>query len=330
MQIKNESEKDALETKESINIYMPAILREKIRGWINACSTECGGLGTIIQDKNGNLIIDNVFIVKQVASSGYFRLCNKDRCKRIELPLIKGEHDIIDNYINKYIEDSEEFKDISVDDISEEDMLTIKQDIGKSIYSRMNFHWHSHVNMPTFWSGQDVDAADEMLQQHGWAVMLVGNKSGNILVKYVQKNPKLVIDNIDLNVVTADYTETYKKCREEINELVKSMTTHSYDEDKDEVVEGKSTMFPIGGSYYNPRFGNRHHRTSQNIRNWAGYGDPIDDPIDNHITDPLIIDADEEEGITCPACNNVFVINDENNLECPRCHSHVIKDFNKV
>lgn len=68
----------------------------------------------------------------------------------------------------------------------------------------LRYHWHSHVNMPTFWSGTDK----EMLRQiggHGWVVASVFNKKNEFKSAYYSTQHELFpIFLDDLETTTAD------------------------------------------------------------------------------------------------------------------------------
>lgn len=303
MKVKEETEKDAVSVQNTVNIHMPDILREKIRGWVDACDTECGGLGTTMQDDDGNIIVDNVFIFKQIASGGYFRLCNKDRSV-FDTKLIKGESEIIEKYLPSFLKNSEKYDD-DVSNLTEEELLDVRSEIGRSIYGRMNFHWHSHVDMPAFWSSTDCSAADSMLEQYSWAVMMVSNKYGNSMVKYIQRKPRITIDNIKLKVIK-NYKDLRKKCKEEVDELVKSMATHRYDEEEDMVVKDN--------------FSRENYFESNPIVREFGTG--TNNILKNRFRSSL---PDDEDTKDCPKCKNKFSVSDGYN--CPDCGMHILKDF---
>lgn len=248
--LKNETEADKITTKDLV-VYMPDYVRERIRGWINACPTECGGLGTIAL-KDDKIIIDNVYIFKQIGSAGYFRTCNKDRGK-FDMGLLTGQHELLQGITAEGERPEEEGEEQTKWD---QETRKARQDVGENLYGRMQFHWHSHVNMGVFWSSTDVGAADDMILQHPWAIMLVSNKQGNTKTKLISRKPRFILDDLKLKVVdTVKYDpwkEIKEQCKKETEELVLPMSKYTYDEDKDEVVEATfpKNVVPVAGGFY--------------------------------------------------------------------------------
>lgn len=64
----------------------------------------------------------------------------------------------------------------------------------------LNFWWHSHVNMATFWSGTDM-ATIKQFGKNGYLLSTVFNKKGEFRTSYFQGGndflPELFIDNIE-------------------------------------------------------------------------------------------------------------------------------------
>jgi len=118
--------------------------------------------------------------------------------------------------------------------------------INKAMYDLRNaegelrWWWHSHVNMPAFWSGTDTDTMKQ-LSEHGWFVSTVFNKmkeyQSAITQSFVPTSPSnyfngrpvyAFIDNIstlvDYNLIKKEEIEEWDK---QYDENVKN-TTQSY------------------------------------------------------------------------------------------------------
>lgn len=68
---------------------------------------------------------------------------------------------------------------------------------------RINFWWHSHVNMGVFWSGQDNSCIDQMGKTAMTSMIsLVVNKKGEYRLRFDYFKPfGMFLDKIDLQVV---------------------------------------------------------------------------------------------------------------------------------
>jgi len=296
-----ESEHDMIDNENEISVVMSAENREKIRGWVNACRTECGGLGTVYMDTDGNFVVDNVFIFRQMGSGGYFRLCNKDRSK-FETGLIRGMDPILNGVTAEPGETDEE---------TAEKLRLAKVEAGRELYGRMRFHWHSHVNMSTFWSGTDVAAADDMLRMYSWAIMMVSNKQGNYKFKLVNKEPRIVLDDLPLKLVDRSWSTLYAQCREEVERLVLPIGKYAYDEDKDEVIEAPK----VNTSPYSSQ-------TLQNLKNFRRRNRVAIDTMGTTTSIGFSRTEGEPPGVLCLACHTM---QSTDKVYCANCGASVLE-----
>ena len=75
--------------------------------------------------------------------------------------------------------------------------------IPQDIVAKTNVHWHSHVNMSTFWSGTDINNAKMLAKEFGckYAILFVLNHKGNVLVKFESFDPPFTNANVELKVI---------------------------------------------------------------------------------------------------------------------------------
>lgn len=77
----------------------------------------------------------------------------------------------------------------------------------------MYFWWHSHVNMPVFWSGTDVATIEE-IGQNGLCVAVVYNKKnekrGAVWIKGHDLSPNLYLDDVTVSVAYSQPSEELK------------------------------------------------------------------------------------------------------------------------
>jgi hypothetical protein len=74
----------------------------------------------------------------------------------------------------------------------------------------LRFWWHSHVNMPVFWSGTDHATIDE-LSRGGWILSTVFNKRREMLSSFCQVGPvKMFVNKLQTSIVV-DVSEDQEK-----------------------------------------------------------------------------------------------------------------------
>jgi hypothetical protein len=108
--------------------------------------------------------------------------------------------------------------------------------IGKAMFmckdeaGLLKWHWHSHVNMGTFWSPDDR----QMIRQnstHGWFVHTVVNIRGEKKTCIAQQKPfPFFIDDVETIVEMPKYSdEIYKSWDDEYQNNVRISRPHSYE-----------------------------------------------------------------------------------------------------
>lgn len=66
------------------------------------------------------------------------------------------------------------------------------------------FHWHSHVQMPAFWSATDHAALRQLGDEGGWFAAMVLNQKGETLGAYTQGGPvRVLLPDVPVEVETA-------------------------------------------------------------------------------------------------------------------------------
>lgn len=97
----------------------------------------------------------------------------------------------------------------------------------------LRFWWHSHVNMPVFWSGTDTDTMKK-LGDHGWFVSTVFNKRNETRTAIYQKKPyRIFKDEIKTALwaptpaaLTDEWDKEFlEKCKTKTYESYKSSAT---------------------------------------------------------------------------------------------------------
>lgn len=77
----------------------------------------------------------------------------------------------------------------------------------------MYFWWHSHVNMPVFWSGTDIATIEE-IGQNGLCVAVVYNKKnekrGAVWIKGHDLAPNLYLDDVTVSIAYSQPSEELK------------------------------------------------------------------------------------------------------------------------
>jgi len=80
--------------------------------------------------------------------------------------------------------------------------------IGKALYDHhvsgmegeLKFWWHSHVNMPVFWSGTDMDTINQ-LTEDGWFIHGVFNKKYEYRCAYSNNDPvPMFVDDLEMDI----------------------------------------------------------------------------------------------------------------------------------
>ena len=155
----------------------------------------------------------------------------------------------------------------------------------------LNWWWHSHVNMPVFWSGTDMDTIQE-LGEHGWICATVFNKKEEMRSAYYQKGddflPKVFIDNVPTG-------------RQSLLDIA---SMEEWDREFDEKVTVKVTTYPKNyGSYKsNYRFPGHQPYTTEDDKYVNSVFDEPDAPTDDD-------DDFEEEEILMPDVGYVTASN---------------------
>ena len=108
--------------------------------------------------------------------------------------------------------------------------------VAQALYESRNdegelaFWWHSHVNMATFWSGQDHQTM-EAIGKNGLCVAIVFNKKEEMrgaIVMSPSNMPSVKVDDVDI-IIEYDYAFNPEELLAEIKEKVKekSYSTHT-------------------------------------------------------------------------------------------------------
>lgn len=100
--------------------------------------------------------------------------------------------------------------------------------------------WHSHVNMPTFWSGTD-EATIQLLTNNSFFVSIVVNKNFDMLTRIEIFNPMHIsFDNVTTKIVPGDFKSS-KSIIKEIKDKVEVNTYKLVPRDYDQ----SPTLFPV-------------------------------------------------------------------------------------
>lgn len=172
-------------------------------------------------------------------------------------------------------------------------MYELKDEPGK-----LNWWWHSHVNMDVFWSGTDVETIHE-LGKHGWFTATVLNKRRDMKSAYYQKGngffPEVFVEHVNTSIIYmaeddkfAEWDAEYeKKVKEKKSEFPKysgnrrfNYNEYLWEEEKDN--DGyKIPTLDKPGFYDASIFGERN-RTDGFVPDNGGFGDgPYDDMWDD-------------------------------------------------
>lgn len=175
---------------------------KKIKYWVTKCPNEIGGLGQA-KIVNGDIFVTKIHLLKQVVSSA----------------------------------------EVELDDAPITELMTeILQNDALRELGSLQFWWHSHVNMGTFWSGTDRNTI-EKLSKHGWCSALVINKKFDTKCAYQQGAnngyPTVFVDDIPLHIT-------------ELDSSVKEFCDAEYDS---KVTERVFTPKPLHNGWYHDRRG---------------------------------------------------------------------------
>jgi hypothetical protein len=89
------------------------------------------------------------------------------------------------------------------------------RDLGK-----IKLWWHSHVNMPVFWSITD-DTTVDALYNSQWMISVVGNKRAEFKTRLdVFKPIRLTVDDLKLEIVEVDDKINFEGLRREVKKKV--------------------------------------------------------------------------------------------------------------
>lgn len=124
----------------------------------------------------------------------------------------------------------------------------------EDIAQRINFHWHSHVNMGTFWSGEDNANASRLAKSSGssWQIVLVGNKSNDYLVKFESHNPSFIVSGIPLEILDDSFNLEADRMKAIVKQKVFSSSSHAIDEKTDKIVERQKAFSALPSHYAQP------------------------------------------------------------------------------
>jgi hypothetical protein len=86
--------------------------------------------------------------------------------------------------------------------------------------SEYNFWWHSHVDMPTFWSGVDEENARRLTKNREF-ISLVMNKKGKVLVRFDSKTRSIL--KIPYAILPENVNGIKEKTYKEVKTKVKPM-----------------------------------------------------------------------------------------------------------
>jgi hypothetical protein len=120
----------------------------------------------------------------------------------------------------------------------------------EDLAQRINFHWHSHVRMGVFWSGEDCANASRLAKASGaaWQIVLVGNKENKYLVKFESYNPPFIVSGIPLEVVDDTFNMAIERAKGEVKEKVFSTSDYGIDDKTDKIVKKEAVTY----KHYNP------------------------------------------------------------------------------
>jgi hypothetical protein len=112
----------------------------------------------------------------------------------------------------------------STTDINDSELMDLQSD-----HDGLNFWFHSHVNMPAFWSGTDEDTINKF-SKGGFVLAMVMNKAGEYKISYQQNGNKFFpagvrIDNIKMEIIYPDYPITQAQIDEKVKVKVWKPTT---------------------------------------------------------------------------------------------------------
>lgn len=85
--------------------------------------------------------------------------------------------------------------------------------------SRIRFQWHSHVDMPAYFSGVDLNNIEAYAAD--WMVSLVANKRGEYQLRLDVYRPFRAWTPLELQVLTPADEDVIKACRQEITAKVR-------------------------------------------------------------------------------------------------------------
>src|SRR4030067_326100 len=93
-------------------------------------------------------------------------------------------------------------------DFKEEDMITIREELGDERWKRVMGHWHSHLAMGVFWSSTDDKLIEAFSRSRKKSVFIVSSlKNGNFELKgrIVLREPLFIdVDDVPINVINTD------------------------------------------------------------------------------------------------------------------------------
>lgn len=119
--------------------------------------------------------------------------------------------------------------------------------IGKAMFALRGsprFWWHSHVDMPVFWSKTDIDTIKQ-LGSGGWFLSTVFNKRQDMKSAFCQNTPvRVLLENLPTEVVEYEDEEKIKEWDEDYVKSVENVVyTHTVYTPKSDPSDDKQTAY---------------------------------------------------------------------------------------
>lgn len=165
-------------------ITIPFDIMQQLNAYVQACSKEISGLGSIVYSKAENSFrVCKIYLLEQEVGSAHTDLDDNSVAKLLYEHAVSGEQ------------------------------------------GELQFWWHSHVNMPTFWSGTD-HATMDAIGANGLCIAVVLNKkeeSRGAIVMNSKDKPNIKFDDVQILIEYPD-TVDYDFIKSQIAEKVKEKT----------------------------------------------------------------------------------------------------------
>jgi hypothetical protein len=251
------------ELKFNHKIYIKRTVLEQIFAYIHACDTEISGVGTVRHNRETNcFIIDSLLpLFQQVCSGGFTEIAMDDLGAYVSKHSTEYQETCMANAVvlarkNRF-EEAAKALNMALDDFKAvfpafDGRYPADQEYKKveDLAQRINFHWHSHVRMGVFWSGEDCANATRLAKSSGasWQIVLVGNKENKYLVKFESYNPPFIVSGIELEVIDDYFNLAIERAKGEIKEKVFPMGEFVIDDKTDKIVKRP----PVEHKHYSP------------------------------------------------------------------------------